>query len=82
MYDISEEALVQMRHAEGNWAVYQNQALDSANAGHLQFLKFGEECTYEKPPTQYPVDTAHGMGWRYRLVGVVNLATGEVESFE
>ena len=81
MYEISEEALAQMRHAAGQWAAYQNQALDSANVGHMQFLKFGEECTYETPPKIYPVDTAHGMGWRYQLVGVMNLDTGEVESF-
>jgi hypothetical protein len=77
---IDEEALMKMRHAEGRWAVYENQALDSANAGHMQFLKFGAECTYETPPTRYPVDTGHGMGWRYILAGEVNLATGCVES--
>lgn len=80
MQEISKEALVQMRHCEGRWAAYENQALDSANAGHLQFLRFGAECTYEEPPIRYPVDTAHGLGWRYGLLGEVNLSTGHIES--
>lgn len=82
MQRISEEALAQMRHIEGQWAAYENKALDSANAGHMQFLKYGAECTYESPPVRYPVDTAHGLGWRYVIVGVVNLETGQIESFE
>jgi len=68
-----------MRRMEGRWAAYENIALDSANAGHLQFLKFGAECTYADPPVRYPADTAHGLGWRYSLVGEVNLTTGFIE---
>jgi len=82
MQEIDKQALLQMRHAQGRWAAYRNEVLDSANCGHLQFLKFGEECTYERPPKTYPVDTGHGCGWKYQLIGEVNLTTGEVESFE
>ena len=70
------EALQAMRERGGQWAMYENQALDSASRGHLQFLKFGPGCTYEVPPAQYPADTPFGLGWRYRHVGEVNLETG------
>lgn len=72
------EALQQMRERGGSWAAYQNQALDSRNCGHLQFLKVGEGCTYTAPPRSYPSDTEHGMGWRYCYIGMVNLETGEI----
>lgn len=71
-------ALKQMRDKGGNWAVYRNQALDSVNVGHLQFLKYGEGCTAATPPRQYPVDNVHGMGWRYLHVGHVDLETGKI----
>ena len=73
-----EDALQQMRTKGGSWAAYQNQALDSANAGHLQFLAVGQDCTYLDPPEQYPADNVHGMGWRYRFIGYVDLETGEI----
>lgn len=76
---IHEEALQQMRERGGSWAVYENRALDSSNAGHLQFLQYGPGRTYLEPPGRYPVDNVHGMGWRYLYVGTVNLGTGEVE---
>lgn len=78
---VHPEALAQMRRLdrEGSyWGAYENCALDSANAGHMQFLHIGEGCTYPTAPEQYPADTVHGMGWRYRLVGVVDLESGEV----
>lgn len=74
-----EEALSQMRERGGTWAAYENQALDSHNAGHLQFLKVGEGCTFKEPPKQYPQDNANGMGWRYCYIGMVDLDTGEVK---
>lgn len=73
------EAIAQMQVLGGTWAAYQNVAFDSHNAGHMQFLKVGEGCTYETPPPKYPMDTEHGMGWRYVFIGMVNLETGEVE---
>jgi hypothetical protein len=82
MQEIDKQALAQMRHAQGRWAAYQNVAFDSDSMGHMQFLKFGAECTYETPPKTYPVDTAHGAGWRYQFIGEVNLNTGFVEAYE
>lgn len=71
--------IMKSRSREGTrWAAYQNQALDSANMGHMQFLHVGEGCTFNEPPEQYPKDTEHGLGWRYRFVGYVNLDTGEI----
>lgn len=61
------------------WCAYQNMALDSANCGHLQFLAVGPENTFKEPPTQYPMDNEHGMGWRYRFAGWLDLSTGEVK---
>lgn len=76
----TRDALEQMRQRGGSWAAYQNKVLDSANVGHMQFLKVGEDCTYKEPPPRYPMDNGHGMGWRYLFVGMVDLATGKVTS--
>lgn len=73
-------AVMRERAREGTkWAAYENKALDSKNAGHLQFLMVGEGCTYNDGPAKYPSDSAHGMGWRYLFVGHVNLETGAIE---
>ena len=78
---VHPDALEQMLGAYPNsrWAAYQNVALDSRNCGHLQFLAIGPGNTYKEPPVRYPLDNAHGMGWRYRFAGWVNLETGEIE---
>lgn len=60
------------------WAAYENQAFDSSNAGHLQFLLVGSGCTYTEPPAKYPIDNANGAGWRYLLVGIVNIDYGNI----
>jgi len=73
------EAVEQMRAIGGSWAAYQNHALDSHNCGHLQFLRYGEGCTFTAPPDKYPADTKSGMGWRYLLVGYVDLETGRIK---
>lgn len=65
------------RSSGGTWAAYQNVALDSADLGHLRFLKYGPDCTLKEPPARYP-DTADFIGWRYVYIGTVNLETGEV----
>ena len=74
----TDEALQQMRERGGNWCAYQNHDLGSIEIGGLRFLQVGPGCTYQKPPERYP-DTQFGLGWRYLLVGVVNLETGDVE---
>jgi len=65
-------------HKTTRWAAYQNQAMDSASHGHLQFLAIGPHNTYQVPPTAYPVDTSHGLGWKYRFIGYVDMETGEI----
>ena len=79
MQKVEEESLLQMRRAGGRWAAYENLAMDSASMGHVQYLKFGEGCTFKTAPLMYPADTVHGMGWRYRLIGEVDLDSGEVK---
>lgn len=65
----------------GTWYAYQNRALDSASLGHLQFLKVGPTCTYKEPPARMP-DTQAGLGWRYILVGMVDLESGDIKPIE
>jgi len=60
------------------WHAYQNHDLGHFNIGHLQFLAVGPGCTFKEPPRTAP-DTQHGLGWRYILVGTVNLTTGAIE---
>jgi hypothetical protein len=74
---ISAEALKQMRERGGDWFAFQNHAMDSAGLGDLQFLQCGEGRTYQTPPTRMP-DTQHAIGWKYLLVGKVNLETGKI----
>jgi hypothetical protein len=75
---IGPEALETMRARGGDWFAFQNHAMDSASFGHLQFLQCGPGRTYTEPPAKMP-DTQHGTGWRYLLVGKVNLETGAIE---
>jgi len=63
---------------EAKWYAYQNHDLGHPGIGHLQFLAVGPGCTFKTPPERYP-DTQHGLGWRYILVGKVNLETGAIE---
>lgn len=74
----SAEALATMRERGGTWAAYECHALDSSEVGQLRFLAFGEGRTFAEAPERMP-DTQHGIGWRYVLVGYVNLATGDIE---
>lgn len=76
--EINPESLMQMRERNGNWAAYQNRSLDSALAGHLQFLRYGQDCTHKEPPKSYPVDNHCGFGWRYLFIGTVDLESGKV----
>lgn len=83
--EVTEVALKQMREIggglNGGWAAFQNHDLGSAGIGDLRFLRYGTDCTFENPPEKYP-DTKHGIGWRYLLVGKVNLETGKIEELE
>lgn len=74
---VEESSLATMSERGGSWACYENQAFDSAGAGQRQYLKFGPDCTFKEPPAHAP-DTSCGLGWRYVLIGVVDLKAGEV----
>jgi hypothetical protein len=76
---IAPEVLTILRQRGGTWAVYQNHAMDSADLGGLRFLQVGEGCTIAIAPERYP-DSHLGVGWRYLLVGRVNLESGEIEA--
>ncbi len=78
---IGPEALAVMRSRGGQWAAYQNMAMDSASCGHIQFLKYGQGCTFQTPPVRMP-DTEHGLGWKYLYVGIVNLDQATIEPLE
>ena len=80
-YDVDEEALAIMRarNREGvRWAAYQNLVFDSTNFGSGQYLMVGPGCTYSEPPKSYPADTKLGLGWKFELMGFVDLDKGEV----
>jgi hypothetical protein len=74
---ISPEALATMRERGADWFAYQSHDMSSRTLGDLQFLQCGPSRTYSEPPARMP-DTEHGLGWRYLLVGKVNLETGEI----
>jgi len=75
---IHPTVLQTLRERGGDWFAYQNHAMDSAGLGDLQFLQCGEGRTYQTPPARMP-DTQHAIGWRYLLVGKVNLETGAIK---
>lgn len=79
--DIEPDSLKAMRERGGKWAAYQNVDLSSPNQGHLQFLQYGEGRTYATPPKKMP-DTGAGLGWRYQLVGLVDLEAGTITPVE
>lgn len=78
---VDGEALAMMRERGGKWAAYENKAFDSASAGHVQFLKYGDGCTYPEPPIHMP-DTAAGVGWKYLHIGYVDFESGCILSAE
>lgn len=76
-----KKALVQMRkqsHVDSEWYAYQNHDLSSQQLGHTRYLAVGPNNTFKSPPSKMP-DMDGVIGWRYVIVGKVNLLTGEVE---
>lgn len=74
----TSDALAKMRRVRGvGWAVYQNAALDSESLGDIRFLAYGPAATFAAPPARYP-DSPLGPGWRYVLVGWVDIETGRI----
>ncbi len=76
--DIDPEPLEKMRKSGGSWYAYQNHDLASGLVGSLLFMKCGPGCNVAEPPHQYPDGTSVGPGWRWRLVGRVDLGDGKV----
>ncbi len=73
----SPGALAMMRERGGNWFAYQSHDMSSVTLGDIQFLQCGPGRTYTDPPARMP-DTQHSIGWRYLLVGRVDMETGEI----
>jgi hypothetical protein len=70
-----------IRQRGGAWAAYQCVALDSSQLGAVQFLKYGPDCTFKAPPEAMP-NTPAGIGWKFRHVGFVDLASGQIVATE
>ena len=54
-------------------AVYENQALDSAQAGHRKYASFGSPVAMlegDEPPQRLP-DTEDQIHWKYQLIAAV-----------
>lgn len=73
MLDEEHHALVRSWLERGDGvAVYENVALDSANAGHKQFCSYGSvkaQIEDFAPPKQMP-NIGSAINWRYMLAGV------------
>ncbi len=78
---VQPRLLAQLREKGGNWALFRNEAMDSAGFGHGQYIRYGEGCTLTELPLRCP-DTKYDTGWKYVLRGTVNLETGEIVPVE
>ena len=53
-------------------AAYRNEDLGSYDVGRRVYLTFGKpDSTFQDPPNHAPDAPAWGLGWRYRLEGVI-----------
>lgn len=70
--DVPQQATINRWLERGDGvAVYRNVALDSALAGHRQFVSYGSSAAQletDSPPTQLP-DIGGAVNWRYQLAG-------------
>lgn len=84
MTKIDEETLTHMRGRQRpgtRWYAYQNQLLDSSNAGHIICFQVGEGCTHAAAPDKLPsgcTDLGISQAYAYTLLGEVDLLSGEV----
>lgn len=79
--DESRDSLLAMRQrSQGTdtWYCYRNEDLGHGDCGRLTFLVTGPTRTFAVPPPQAPDSPDIGFGWRYRLVGPVDLEAGAV----
>jgi len=78
---VAADLLPVIQKRGGDWYAYQNHDLGHPDVGHLQLLQCGKGCTFPEPPEKMP-DSHLGIGWRYLLVGKVDLETGEVVALQ
>ena len=78
---INRQTFEAIRQRGGHWAAYQCLALDNSQLGAVQFLKYGQDCTFKAPPEAMP-DTPAGIGWKFRHVGYVDLDAGKIVATE
>lgn len=72
-YNIHQmEGAVRDRGGHAKWYAYRNDVMDSAAHENYVFLLVGRRCTHEEPPPHLP-DGYYGAGWKYRLVGIVDV---------
>lgn len=60
-------------------AIYRNQAMDSSNLGHRQFVSYGSakaQLEMEEPPQRLP-DIGSKFNWAYQLEATVRRTGGE-----
>jgi len=73
------EVIEQHRDTFNRWlsrgdgiAIYENKAMDSHGAGHMQFISFGSsqaQIEAVEPPLRMP-DIGAQINWQYQLIGV------------
>jgi hypothetical protein len=73
------EALAQMVERGDEWYAYKNMDLGHSQLGHLKFLQVGVTRTFKAPPARMPDGPDGSIGWRYILLGPVDLKTGEIK---
>jgi hypothetical protein len=69
--EIAPETVATIKERGGTWGVYQNLNFDSSKRGHVQFLRYGEGCTFLELPARLP-DTNTAINHAYVLVHRVN----------
>jgi len=68
---LEAETVRTIKERGGTWAIYQNVALDSADAGKIVCLRFGPECTRKEALDPMPDTPQYGPGWKYKLQATV-----------
>jgi hypothetical protein len=67
--------------ADTQWLAFENADLGSRELGHMRFLAVGPSNTIKREQVSNRLPDFPGeINWRYQLVGVVDLSTGEVQS--